>query len=162
MSTKPCPAAIQSDGNASRHQGFEPSRIGGGAAKLIAWAYPVEPEELDAQQHRVGSAAAAGVEALKKLTPPSPPEQSRLTPATPAKPLPPLSTVWPSAPPRQIEPSQSSAVPIPAPIAAAPPKGSHRPTPAVAAPAQKPTVSKEVTVTFALSKGWRDARLTLW
>ncbi len=71
-------------------------------------SYPVEPEELDAQQERIKKIAAAGAEPLKSLAPPST-SPARLLPArVPPQPLAPLADLWPSEPTRA--PGQATAV----------------------------------------------------
>ena len=136
------------------------------AARQADPAYPVAPEDLDEQQRRLRTAAAAGASALKA------PEPSFSAPATLlSKPLAPLAAVWPDPLPARGKPNlaqeaaatkppaastASKPSPAPAPQAPQPPAQSKPPTsleksPVLAQP-PKPATAKKINVNFALLK----------
>jgi len=132
-------------------------------------AYPVEPEELDAQHQRIRKAAAAGTEPFKvaKATP-----DLHTTPvAVSPPPLTPLAALWPTPAPAQgaSKPSQEPARKVQAgPVKAAAPYASPAPAEqpaklpiqweptqsraraAVVAEAPKPPTPPKVKVTFVV------------
>ena len=140
------------------------------AAKQVDTAYLVR-EDLDEQQERLRTAAAAGAAALRTPAPTAPAGQPPAPATVPSKPLAPLASLWPSSVPSEGEsrPSQSPApkkapvaatAPKPAPATAAPlpqppaqppaPKSPEKA--AVAAQASKPTAPKTRSVSFAIHK----------
>jgi len=140
------------------------------SAKPSARAYPVDPEELDAQQQRIRKVAAVGAELLKSSAPAPTPDLHPAPAAVPPPPLTPLAAVWPTPAPAQgaSKPSQAPARKVQAgPVKAAPLQASPAPAePAVklavqwqptalpgeaaAAEAPKPPAPARVKVTFAV------------
>jgi hypothetical protein len=59
-------------------------------------AYPVEPEELDAQHQRIRKGAAAGAELLKSSAPAPTPDLHPDPAAASPPPLAPLAALWPT------------------------------------------------------------------
>jgi len=141
------------------------------SAKPSGRAYPVEPEELDAQHQRIRKVTAAGAERLT-LSAPAPAPDLHPAPAAAAPlPLTPLAAMWPTSAPAQgaPKPSQAPAAKVQAgPVKATPPQPSPAPaaqpvklpvqweptlSPGKAAAfveAPKPTATRSVKVSFVL------------
>jgi hypothetical protein len=63
--------------------------------KQSTGAYPVEPDELEAQQRRLKKAAAAGAEGLTSTVPAPTPDLHPAPTMALSKPLTPLAALWP-------------------------------------------------------------------
>ena len=103
-------------------------------------AYPVEPEELNAQHQRIRKVAAAGAELLKSSAPVPTPDLHPAPATVPPPPLTPLAASWPTPAPAQgaSKPSQAPARKVQAgPAKAAPPQASPAPA---ARPAKLPVL----------------------
>jgi hypothetical protein len=128
------------------------------SAKPAGRAYPVEPEELDAQHQRIRKVAAAGAEILKASAPAPTPDLHPTPAAVSPPPLTPLAALWPTPAPSQGA-SKSSQAPArevqTIPVKAAVPHAS----PAPAAQPAKPPIQWEPTKSPGKAAAFAEAPL---